>query len=214
MKSKLLLTLVFVLLTLVIFALSGCFSPPPPPPPPLRGESIPFTPFILQRLITENNFVENSGRYQFLLSGGILLEREETRSSSNVDEKGAAVLESTYVRENITINDKTLGQVMSLGRTGGEIFLSLCFEDNTELQLVFSAARSPDALFYLTYNPNETLSSSNEKGNLMYGKDEYRIKFNGEQRPFLLLLVSRNEKELLETRTVPGRSVKNPSSSF
>ena len=231
LKSKRILLLALVLPLFVFSCKSAPQEETPvvnqPPPPPVvpeaattaptaaapvpRGTAVVVTPFILQRL-SEGSYsvlsAYNIQKYQFLLSGGIILEWEDTRASST-DYSGMTILENTRIRERIEIPDRTQGVALnsSIGRNG-EISLFVAFDEDDSLQLTFSTLSSdPDAYFFLKYNPNGSMTRGTDRGNLTYGGRNYRLSFTREQKPYLMILLTETERELLESHVAPGRRV-------
>jgi hypothetical protein len=170
---------------------------------------MPLTTSILQRLNDSDMVSRNINRYQLLLFGRVLLEREYTQSDTYV-EAGRAKFDDVHIRDNITINDQTEGQAIATGITGDEIVLSVCFEQEEKYQLKFSAISSePDSYFYLNYySYHDNLSPmGDEKGLLEYDGLIYKLKYAGDKRPYLLIKLSQNETDKINSRTASGRKV-------
>ena len=170
---------------------------------------MPLTVSILQRLgETSAALSQNIGRYQLLLFGRVFLEREYTQSETYVEE-GKAKFEDVHIRENVTINDQTEGQAITLGNIGDEIVISVCFEQDEKYRLRFSTyTGDPDAYFYLNYDFLDSLSPfSDEKGVLEYGGEIYKLKYAGDKRPYLLIKLSQSDTDKLNSRIAPGRRV-------
>ena len=212
-----------VLIILVLFVLLSCETPPPPPEPireqvirevitvvPSPPETLlPLTMSILQNLNDRNEKLsETIGHYQLLLFGRIFLEREFTERERSVV-AGTARLERVHVRENITINDQTEGQGLSMDTVGNEIVISAGFENEDHYQLKFSTiAWEPESYFYLQYQPKENFSPlSDEKGIIMYGGEKYTLKYSDDRRPYLLIKLSQSDTDRLKSRTASGRKV-------
>ena len=221
MKYNYLRNLVFSV-SVFVFLLS-CTTPPPPPPRVVEVEVqvrvpsppdtlMPLTVSILQRLNESTGDISNDiGRYQFILFGRIVLEREYIESNDGLMEGGTARFENKHIRESITINDQTEGQAMTMETIGNEIVLALCFEENDNLRLYFSASiENINDYFYLVYNSNDLFLISDERGFLEYGlgsENIYRLKYTGERSPHLLIKLSQRDTDMLNSRTVPGRRV-------
>ena len=177
----------------------------PSPPDTL----MPLSGWILQRLGESTSISDEIGRYQFILFGRIVLEREYTESNDGLLEGGTARFENAHVRENITINDQTEGQAMSIGRTAsGQTVLAISFEEDSNLRLLFSASTANlNDYFYLLYTSNGLSSISDERGVLVYGGNTYRLKYTGDRSPYLLIRLSQRDTDTLNSRTAPGRRV-------
>ena len=230
MKYNYLCSLVF---SVLVFALLlSCKTPPPPqvvevevvrevrvpvqvqvPSPP--DTLMPLTGSILQRLSESTGNISNDiRRYQFILFGRIVLEREYTESNDGLMEDGTARFENKHVRESITINDQTEGQAMAIGTVGNETVLAVCFEDNDDLRLYFSVPTvNINDYFYLVYTGNGLSSTSDERGLLEYGGNIYKLKYTGERSPYLLIRLSQRDTDTLTSHTAPGRSVRAGTNS-
>ncbi|MCL2127664.1 MAG: hypothetical protein FWH38_05360 [Treponema sp.] len=226
MKNKILP----VLFIPVFFAALGCGTPPEPPvpapvpaPPPKEvivevvkevpvyspsDTLMPVTPFILQQIGKYRDLTSDIGKYQFVLFGRVLLESEYTEKKVE-NEKGTAKFENTRVREQITIADQTEGIALAMDTMWGETVLYVCFEDDDQYMLQFSAVTEElDSYFYLRYDPElGTAAIGDEKGILVYGGAEYKLKFAGDKQPYLLIRLSQEDKERLTERKATGRKV-------
>lgn len=208
------------ILVLTVFMIFGCRSEQVVTPAPLLetvfvqtppDTLMPLTVGILQRLFETNDQLNSEiQKYQLILFGRIYLERNYTQSSNRL-ENGRVTFEDLHVRENITINDQTEGQAMSFEIINDEIILSVCFEAEdrySNCQLHFSTmAWDPDGYFYLNYSANGRQPTGDERGVLQYGGPEYKLKFNGERSPYLLIKLTQRDTDRINSRTASGRRV-------
>jgi hypothetical protein len=211
MKNKHIFAVISIMLVPVIF--SGCVTPPPPvkeaASPP--DTFIALTLSILQRL-GESYESNDIGRYQLVLVGKIIMEREYTIKKQVVI-SGKASFENEYIREVTTINDQTKGQALKMENRGGRAVISVCFEElggiyKEDYNLSFSCrAEETDEYFSIDYFPGETSALSEEKGTLEYGGNSFRLKYTVDPRPYLLIKLSQKDTERLISRVVPGRVV-------
>ena len=188
--------------------------PPPPPPPPVRPAPIklpdphsPLTVSILRRLGESVDTMENIGKFEFVLSGKITLERDYSIKNDKVEEWGIPDLEDEHIKEVITINDQTEGQAVSMMNDRGRIILAVCFEADDENKLFFSCLEGePEEYFYLEYTPavSDDYSATEEKGSLVYGGEVFKL-FSSEANPFLSIKLSQRDIDTLNSRTAPGR---------
>jgi len=222
MKNKSLCGIVLLILVMTVF--SGCSSPPPPAPAPLPPppETIivqsppetlmPLTVGMLTRLFDSNEqMINEMGRYQLVLLGRVFLERNYTQSTNRLEQGGRVTFLDTHIRDEITIQDQTEGVALGVEIINNEIILSVCFEREdqyTNCQLTFSALiGDPEAYFYMKYSPNLRGGSGDERGILQYGGPEYRLKFTGDKSPYLLLKLSQRDMDRVNSSTASGRRV-------
>ena len=204
----------------LVFLFSGCSTPPPEPAPepPPRSHPVrpappavvpdpqtPLTFSLLQRLRNSVDTLEESlSRFQFIISGKVVLEREYSQRNDTFEEGGIPEFEDEYVKVAVTINDQTPGQAVNLRTVGERTVLSICFEEDDDNQLSFSyTAEGPDEYFYLEYIPN-TAEAGEEQGSLIYGGNVFKL-FTGETRPYLLINLSQKDIDTHLPRTAPGR---------
>ena len=223
MQRKHLLGLVFIpCVTLALVSIFGCRSSPQPPPPTqvtqdsysdTRDSSYPHTffqpdtslsPFtvgILNRLLNEaDNF--SIEQCQFFLSGSIVLEIDNEEQSQRVDNGMAVFIDNTSKRV-INIDDKTEG--VALRRDGNNLYI--CFDQDDRYQLSFYAARGENSQFFLNFNsPND--SSSDTKGSLEYGGQNYKLKFNGGRPHLMVKLIEKKDQENHRSEA-SGRRISN-----
>jgi len=172
---------------------------------------MPLTVGILQRLFDTSDQFAEIKNYQLVLFGRIFLERNYTQSTNRL-EAGRATFDNMHIRDEITIQDKTEGQAMSFEIIDNEIVFSVCFEyeDRYEnCQLDFSAmAWDTDGYFFLKFTPSARGTVANdERGVVQYGGPEYKLKFINERSPYLLIKLSQNDIERVNSRTASGRKV-------
>lgn len=207
-----------LLIFLAVFVIFGCVSEPAPVPAPVLetvfvqtppDTLMPLTVGILQRLFESDGQLSSEiQNYQLILFGRVYLERNYTQSNNRL-ENGRITFEDLHVRENITINDQTEGQAMSFEIIDNEIILSVCFEQEdryVNCQLQFSTmAWDTDSYFHLNYSPRQ--STADERGVLIYGGPEYRLKFNGDRSPYLMIKLTQRDTDRINSRTASGRRV-------
>jgi len=196
----------------------GCITPPPPPvkeaaSPP--DTFIALTLSILQRL-GESYESNDIGRYQLVLVGKIIMEKEYPNKSIHYPypgDKGKAEILTEHIREVITINDQEKGRAKEYYNRGSRAIVSVCFEEEAGIykdyyNLSFSCrADEMYEYFYIDYCPNGASALSEEKGTLVYGENSFRLKYTGDTRPYLLIRLSQKDTERLISRVVPGRVV-------
>lgn len=238
MKSRIIYGIVVILLVLGVF--SGCkpstpapvvrepepYQPPPVQPAPVQpvtqepepaqqGVLVPLTLTILQRMGDSNNKLrETIGDFQLVLSGGILLEDEYTTRRDGWGEGGSIRFQETNTRNTVLIRDQTEGVALDL-ILGSENILPVCFEDDLNMWLQFSAeGGNLDGYFYLKYNPNIYSSpNSDDQGIVQYGGKSYRVRFSGNEKPYLMIWLSQGSVNLLNEHIAPGRKVGQSSRS-
>jgi hypothetical protein len=178
---------------------------------PIPSDTLTLTLSILQRL-GESYESNNIGRYQLVLVGKIIMEREYIIRKQVVI-SGKVSFENEYIREVITINDQTKGQALKMENRGDRAVISVCFEElggiyKESYFLNFSCRNEEkDNFFYLDYSPALASALNEEKGTLEYGGNSFKLKFTGDTRPYLLIRLSQRDTERLISRIVPGRVV-------
>ena len=226
MKGKYLIGIFLLILAIPFFfgcasrAPAAALSAPPPPPPPEMvfvqsppETLVPLTLGILQRLIDTNAQLSEISKYQLLLFGRVFLERNFTQSSNRLETGGKITFEDLHIREEVTIQDQTEGQALEFDIVDNEIILSVCFEREPRYEncmLQFSTmAWDTDGYFYLKYNNNPSGRGylNDEKGLVLYGGPEYKIKFTSERSPYLLIKLSQRDIERVNSRTASGRKI-------
>ena len=232
MKSKYLFGLVIILLFFTV--LFGCRSSPPPLPPPIEeplfefsewdedsvyedyvyiqdsvDSSGPLTPTIFYRLVEENIIPQRINEITFLISGDIMLERVDFARADRIEEGRRVRLEDISNVVSISILDHAEALSSSIEILDEEIVISVSFEHDDSYRLSFSApvgAPSSISYFTLKYSPFENEAENDyEKGRIMYGENEYTLRYIGET-PHLLIDVSYQETVNRNPRIIPGRS--------
>ena len=204
---------VFALLLVVM--IPGCRSSPSSSRNDPSETMMPFTISLMQRL--KDTDVRE---FQFILFGRITLEREYVEVSASRGRGGRADLENSYIKDIITIRDQLEGQVLNVFPSSldlnnitryDEVVLSVGFENTESLYLDFSSRTDdPTSFFYLNYSRLDAYSSSADdiKGTLDYGDGSvYKLKFNMEKAPYLLIRLSQRDIERLNPHEAPGRRV-------
>ena len=204
----------------MVFIGMGCApsqpQPQPQPEPPkqlppeiiqvpvfISTDAMPLTVSILNSLRDSKDF--DIEKCQFFLSGKIILERNDEEETQGLV-GGKAVFEDNYTRKLITIEDQTAGLAFSRDNPPGNE-LSLCFEDEDEYKLVFSAGREDSSQFLLKFDSqNDPLSGT--RGSLVYGGQPYRLRFTGGV-PYLSLKLEIKGTPGNDPRTARGRKVED-----
>jgi len=148
---------------------------------------------------------------QFILFGRISLERAFIKPTAS-QEAGRATINVEHVRNSITINDRLEGALLEAPAEtrGGEIMLSICFENDENNRLNFSSRiNDPASYFYLNYSLPPRDASPDEKGTLIYGGETYKLQFAGASAPYLLIRLSQKEYDNPLLREAAGRRVGN-----
>jgi hypothetical protein len=194
-----------------LFLLGACATPPPPAPasaPVLEIKTetlVPITRAIINRAKIGP---ENMNGIQFYIFGRVALEREETQLSGRIETGGNLIFEDIHNKEQIVFKNQTPGIGTEMISDNEQTTLAICFEDNEQLyRLNFRKAHNdPDEYFYLVYDPK--VQDGDERGSLIYGEKEYRVKYSGEKAPFLLINLEQKDIEQPYSRTVRGRLVR------
>jgi hypothetical protein len=211
--SGLILT-VFVIPGLIsVFGCNSTPAPQNPPPAPVPQRAAPaqqtapalspFTIGILNRLLNEAEDF-SIDQCQFFLSGKITLERSDEDKNQKV-ENGMAVFIDHNNRQEITVNDKTEGVALKITQNRTSVDLSLCFDQDDVYQLPFSATGGENSQFFLKFNPQND-PSSDARGNLIYGRQNYKLRFSG-GIPHLMVRLTEKKEPLKDQREATGRRV-------
>ncbi|MCL2765104.1 MAG: hypothetical protein FWD40_07510 [Treponema sp.] len=209
-----------------VFVTLGCLAPAPAPEPAPAPAPVPVTVYrdrevvdtrmpltiaIIQRLRdirddTSNDVIDS---FQLHLFSRITLEREYIQPNDGRDPDGRARFENVHVKEVITINDQTEGQVIRVeNRSGGEILLYVSFDDIDDFLVFSSRTINPDGFFNLVYEPSTMISiNGDEKGWVNYGGFRYRVRYVGERSPYLLIKLSQSNIDRINSRTLGGRRI-------
>jgi hypothetical protein len=169
---------------------------------------MPLTISILQRLKSED-----ISKFQLINLGQMSLEREKylEPNATIIEGKGEGVVkfENIHTSDIITLKDQTDGMALERKDTDGEVVLFVCFEESNEHKLKFSAKKDdPDGYFYLKKDNSEGIPlSEEEKGVVEYGGEQYKVKYNGEKGPFLLIRFIQEYRDEPKRRTMEGRIV-------
>ena len=141
-----------------LLSVSACQTPAPEVRIETREREItlvdtrtPLTTALIHQL---NRPIED---FQLHLFGRITLERQDTQSIPLVDDRGRGSFLNEHVRERITVNDQTPGEAIKVERRGGEIILSVSFDESGKDFLLFSSREDNlDGFFGLQFDPGET----------------------------------------------------------
>jgi len=169
---------------------------------------MPFTINLMRQLQQGNVDLQ---KIQFILFGRISLERAYIKPTAS-QEGGRANINVEHVRNSITINDRLEGALLEIPEEtrGGEITLSVCFEDDDNYRLKFSSRiNEPASYFYLNYTLPPRDAPPDEKGTLLYGGETYELSFAGEKAPYLLIRLTQKEYDSPIPREAAGRRVGN-----
>jgi hypothetical protein len=167
---------------------------------------MPLTTSILQRL---DNKPEDITKFQLINLGQISLEREYTELKTTRERGGKVNFEDIHTREEIVVQDQTYGQALKREDTNDEVILFVCFEESGENTLKFAAKKdNPDGYFYLKKDNSEGIPlSEEEKGVIKYASKQYKVKYNGEKEPYLLIKLNHNDTNRINAYTMKGRIV-------
>jgi hypothetical protein len=207
-----------VIVCVVIFLLTNACKtvepvPEPPPPSPPRIETqIALTPAILLRLNNNSyeGLKENVGKYQLAVFGRISLEHEYTYRTQRVEQGGRVRFDDVYTRDVLTVIDQLEGQATDFIETDDEVTIAVCFErDRGENVLNFSSKKAgTGGYFYLKMDRDESIPlSGEEKGTIEYEGKRYKVKYTGEEVPYLLIRLAINSSDKSNTRRLEGRKV-------
>ena len=220
-----------ILLIMVSAVLLGCSCfPKRGPDDPIRiiEPYRPLTPAILYRLQheLEGDLEENIKDHQFLLLGGIVLERvDATRPPPRTDDEGIFRFQDVFHREIVSIHDGTLGVAVDLKDLGNNHFIiSISFERSGEinpdrfyLEFMSTNYDEPFSLVYvpqLDMNPRPlqmpvipTSTMIDERGTLRYGNNEYQLRYSGRSKPYIMIRLAQDDYTDVNRRIVRGRRV-------
>jgi hypothetical protein len=208
----------------VLFAVCGCRTPPEiktvekvvertvrvDMPVEVIDTRMPLTLSVWDRL---RNGMENVSsdikKFQFILSGRITLEREHIKQNDGSDGGGRVKFENVHTQEVITIPDQVEGQALDYREEAdGEIILGVCFEKDNEYTLTFSCKKeNENGYFYLKIGKaSASPLRGEEKGIILYGGQEYKVKYNGTP-PNLFIKLSQSDIDKSDNRTLQGRKI-------
>ena len=209
------------------FLISGCLTPPPPQRIYVEREPervyveravqvevevvdtrMPLTLATIQRLVrAHGDMADDLSHFQLHLFGRVILEREYTiPNHTRVD--GGARFENVHVREVITINDQTEGQAIRADYVNGEVLLSVSFDDGDDVLIFSSRADNLNGFFSLQYDSGGmTPAVGDERGTLMFGGHQFRLRYTGYNTPYLLIRLTQSDVDRLHTRVLGGRRV-------
>jgi len=220
MKCKHLLGIVFTLCAILgLVLVFGCVplkpdptpvveeSPKPPPPLPPSPPPVlsPFTVGILNRLLNEAEAF-TIDQCQFFLSGGITLEKNDEEKGQKV-ENGMVVFIDNNNRREVIINDKTEGAALKILQNRSEFALPLCFDEDDNNQLLFSATKNDNSQFFLRFTQQND-PSIDARGNLVYGGQRYRLRFSG-GIPYLMINLIEKKDPVRNQNEASGRKTNN-----
>ena len=181
---------------------------PPPPPPPEVDRVVPLTPRIVYRLVEENIIPQEIDNILFLLSGELVMERVDYSRADRLEANRRLRIEDIRDVISVTILDHAEVLSSSFEVLDGEIIISVSFERDESYRLYFSApAGTPLSLSYfrLKYEPFPNAGpGSFERGTVMYGENEYVLRYAGE-RPYLLIDAFYEDTVNINSRTIIGR---------
>ena len=154
--------------------------------PAPQDNFMPLTVGILNRLLEADIDIR---RCQFIISGRVLLERNEEEEWQSLTE-GTAIFEDRHTRNHITIEDQTGGQAFGRQDTdNNEVELRVGFDEYDEYYLTFSAGGGDHSQFHLKFAPHND-PFSDARGMLEYGGSAYQLRFSG-GTPFLMVEIGR-----------------------
>jgi len=167
---------------------------------------VPLTISAIEKLSgPHGNIQEDVKRFQLHLFGRIVMESMNTETSIVTDSSGSR-FENVHIREVLTINDQTEGQVIKLEVTNQELILLVSFDDTDNALRFSTMANNPDGFFYLKYDaPRANFGSPLDDGSVEYGNKFFRLRYT--ERPYLLMRMSQNDIDRIYDRTLWGRKV-------
>jgi len=211
-----------LLVVSVFLAAASCRNTPSllaPPAPRIVEVPVPFevvdtrvplTIATLQRMNSRGGDISEIIKdYQLHIFGRVGLERAYIEPVDSIKPGGRASFENVHTRESLIIQDQTSGQVVNYEFKDGEILLYVGFDNNSDNYLVFSSpVNNPNGYFFLKHEHNPYMTFfGDERGTVVYGGWEYRVKYAREERPHLLIKLSRLDSDKLRTQTLEGRIV-------
>jgi hypothetical protein len=168
-------------------------APPPEPPPPAKN---PLGVFIRQELQEDQLY-----DLQYYISSNISLTREVNISETQVDYRGALIINKGRDAEEITIAAETPGELTTIemiNLNGVETeYLGICFDNDILNTLYFIPNEENDRYELLTY-------ISNEKKTVVYDDKEFSVLYNAET-PYLLIINETKNEDQIDRKTAPGR---------
>jgi hypothetical protein len=178
---------------IIAVTLTGCASGP-------KMVTLPMTPLLIDEV-----GVENMEKLSYFLSKDIQLERQNTTPDNVFFEKGVAIRIDKNMKETIKISRKTPGtagfnEPITMEYINYRV-LGIEFEDETNTKVGFAALLSdPEGRFYMQLDDEAN-------GTMLYGDNEYRVTFMGDEWPYLLVRVARDvvHEELI--RNASGRPI-------
>lgn len=177
---------------------------------PVIDTQIPLTISVLNRL---SNSFENISSViqgvQFVLSGRIRLEHEYWELNDSIEQGGRVKFEDVYTYDVLIVPNQVEGQVLKFEEINGEVILYVGFESISNETMIFSSKRdNPDGRFYLKIDVDEREPLyREEKGMIEYGGQRYKVKYNGDNGPYLLIKSLQIDTDRLNTRKLEGRKV-------
>lgn len=191
------------------FVLSGCASerdsvaspPPPPAAMPPREPEIPLRP-ITQEIIDKIAKSEESiKKLQYYISATITLAKEDITQKVEI-KKGVGMEREISSDRQIVVDKETGGILVNTYRDKeGRTILAIGFDETNEKNMLFF--REDDALsdrfLILMTDP-----ASRAIG---YGDETYRLQFDGDDIPHLLIRYSEEKNSNPDKRVVKGRLV-------
>ncbi|MCL2609943.1 MAG: hypothetical protein FWD94_08585 [Treponema sp.] len=166
---------------------------------------VPLTMSAIQRFSgNQGNMQEDLKRFQLHLFGRITLESMNTETSVVTDSYGPR-FENVHIREVLTINDQTEGQVIGLEATNQELILLVSFDDTNNALRFANTANNPEGFFYLKDTTRSGFGPRPDDGSIEYGDRLFRVRYT--ERPYLLIRLSQKDIDRIYDRTLWGRRV-------
>jgi hypothetical protein len=181
-----------------IVSISGCASTKE-----LETISVPMTPELIQEV-----GVENMVKFQYYLSKDLTLQSQKFSQDDFVFRRGVAIRVNKDVKDVVEF-DKTTSGVATVNTLTQAKFvnyqaLGIEFEDDPAKKLYFAAPLAdPEGHFEILFHDN------NVEGIIIYGGNEYRTFYKGDDKPYLMVRVGRNVISEDLYRKVVGRAIED-----
>jgi predicted nucleic acid-binding protein len=187
MKNRNILKSIF-LIAVIFFVLTGCSSIKP----------------ITQNIINDAGGNTEIEKFQYYVSTKLVLRKsEQTRNQQNVTKTGTATITDVVYNDRIIILKNTMGVVLRSLRDENDILtLEVCFEEDDNKIITFKQdGAGSEKKFYIIYQDPFTRR-------INYGGEQYIVDFSGD-RPYLMIKIDKQLKQMTKTKWASGRRVQN-----
>lgn len=168
-------------------------APAPEPPPPAKT---PLGVFVRQELQEDQLY-----GLQYYISANIKLTREINITETQIDSRGALIINTGKDVEEITIAAETPGEfttIATINLNGVETeYFGICFDDNILNTLYFIPNEENDRYELLSY-------ISNGAKTVVYDDKEFEVLYQGEV-PYLLIINETKNEDQIDRKIAPGR---------